>query len=214
MPLAFGGCVLDLETRELRRGGSLVHLPPQVYRLLEILIERRPRVVTKNELDELLWPKSYVARSSLGRIVAELRDALGDDAHESQIVRTVHAVGYAFCAEVVHMGAAPTSTVRVVLVWGQNIIEIGEGEHTLGRGLDCQVRLDASGVSRNHAHITVASAATTIVDLGSKNGTWVNGKPTSGITPVNDGDEIVLGTAVLTLRSGGRDGTTQTVFRR
>jgi DNA-binding winged helix-turn-helix (wHTH) protein len=206
--------VLDLETRELRRGGALVHLPPQVYRLLEILIERRPRVVTKNELDELLWPKSYVARSSLGRIVAELRDALGDDAHESQIVRTAHAVGYAFCAEVVHMGAAPTSTVRAVLVWGQNIIEIGEGEHTLGRGLDCQVRLDASGVSRNHAHIAVATAATTIVDLGSKNGTWVNGKRTSGLTPLNDGDEIVLGTVVLTLRSGGQDGTTQTVFRR
>ena len=213
MPLAFGGCVLDLETRELRREGALVHLPPQVYRLLEILIERRPRVVTKDELDELLWPKSYVARSSLGRVVAELRDALGDDAHEPQIVRTVHAVGYAFCAEVVHEGVAATTAARAVLVWGQKIIEIAEGEHTLGRGFDCQIRIDASGVSRNHARITVAVAATTIVDLGSKNGTWVNGTRTSGITAVNDGDDIVLGTAVLTLRSGGRD-TTQTVFRR
>jgi pSer/pThr/pTyr-binding forkhead associated (FHA) protein len=104
--------------------------------------------------------------------------------------------------------------VRAVLVWGQKIIEIGDGEHTLGRGLECQVRIDASGVSRNHARITVTAAATTIVDLGSKNGTWVNGKRTSAVTPLNDGDEIVLGTVVLTLRSGGRDGTTQTVFRR
>ena len=213
MPLAFGGCVLDLETRELRRGGALIHLPPQVYRLLEVLIERRPRVVTKNELDEFLWPKSYVARSSLGRVVAELRDALGDDAHEPHIVRTVHGVGYAFCADAAHSGAAAATGVRSVLVWDQKIIEMGEGEHTLGRGLDCQVRIDASGVSRNHARITVA-AATTIVDLGSKNGTWVNGRRTSGLTPLNDGDEIVLGTVVLTLRSGGRDGTTQTVFRR
>src|SRR5215510_2776060 len=110
MPLAFGGCVLDLETRELRRGGALVHLAPQVYRLLEVLIERRPRVVKKNELDEILWPKSYVARSSLGRVVAELRDALGDDAHEPQIVRTVHAVGYAFCADVANVGTTTTST--------------------------------------------------------------------------------------------------------
>jgi len=214
MPLAFGGCVLDLETRELRRGGALVHLPPQVYRLLEILIERRPRVVTKSELDELLWPKSYVARSSLGRVIAELRDALGDDAHEPQIVRTVHAVGYAFCADVVQAGAAATTAARAVLVWGQKIIQIGEGEYTLGSGLDCQIRIEAAGVSRNHARITVAAAATTIVDLGSKNGTWVNGKRASGLTPVNDGDEIVLGTGVLTLRSGRRDGTTQTVFRR
>ena len=213
MPLTFGGCVLDLETRELRRGGALVHVPPQVYRLLEILIERRPRVVTKDELDELLWPKSYVARSSLGRVVAELRDALGDDANEPHIVRTVHAVGYAFCAEVIHEGVAAPTAVRAVLVWGQKIIEIGEGEHTLGRGLDCQVRIDASGVSRNHARMTIAAAATTIVDLGSKNGTWINGKRTSGPTPVSDGDDIVLGTAVLTVRSGGRD-TTQTVFRR
>jgi len=214
MPLAFGGCVLDLETRELRRGSALVHLPPQVYRLLEVLIERRPRVVTKNELDELLWPKSYVARSSLGRVVTELRDALGDDANEPQIVRTVHAVGYAFCADVVHVGAAATTAARGALVWDQKIIEIGEGEHTLGRGLDCQIRIDASGVSRNHARIAVTAAATTIVDLGSKNGTWVNGKRTSDVTALSDGDEIVLGTAILTLRSGARDGTTQTVFRR
>ena len=214
MPVAFGGCVLDLETRELRRGGAVVHLPPQAYRLLEILIEQRPRVVTRNELDELLWPKSYVARSSLGRVVAELRDALGDDAHEPQIVRTVHAVGYAFCAEVVQVRAAAKTAVRSVLVWGQKIIELGEGEHTLGRGLDCEVRIDASGVSRNHARIAVTAADTAIIDLGSKNGTWVNGERTSGLTPLKDGDEIVLGTAVLTLRSGGRDGTTQTVFRR
>jgi len=56
MPFAFGACVLDLETRELRRGGAVVHLPPQVYRLLEVLIERRPSVVTRNALDEILWP--------------------------------------------------------------------------------------------------------------------------------------------------------------
>jgi DNA-binding winged helix-turn-helix (wHTH) protein len=209
MSLAFGGCVLDLETRELRRGGALVHLPPQVYRLLEILIEQRPRVVTKNELDELLWPKSYVARSSLGRVVAELRDALGDDAHEPRLIRTVHAVGYAFCAEVVHVGIARTTAVRVVLVWGQKIIEIDEGEHLLGRGLDCQVRIDASGVSRNHARITVADAATTIVDLGSKNGTRI-----AGPTLLRTADEITVGTAVLVLSDGSGDKTTQTVVVR
>ena len=149
------------------------------------------------------------------RLDSEARRLLrsGDDAHEPHIVRTVHGVGYAFCADAAHSGAAAATGVRSVLVWDQKIIEMGEGEHTLGRGLDCQVRIDASGVSRNHARITVA-AATTIVDLGSKNGTWVNGRRTSGLTPLNDGDEIVLGTVVLTLRSGGRDGTTQTVFRR
>jgi DNA-binding winged helix-turn-helix (wHTH) protein len=214
MPLAFGDCVLDPETRELRRGGALVHLPPQVYRLLEILIEQRPRVVTRNELDELLWPRSYVARSSLGRVVAELRDALGDDADEPQIIRTVHAVGYAFSAEVAHMGAASSTAARLLLVWDRKIIQLGAGEHLLGRGLDCDVRIEASGVSRHHARFAATGAATTIVDLGSKNGTWVNGKRISEPTPLRDGDEVVLGTAVLTVRDGGHEGTTQTVFGR
>jgi DNA-binding winged helix-turn-helix (wHTH) protein len=62
MRLKFGDCVLDLGARRLERGSRVVALEPKMYELLEVLIKRRPAVVTNNELDELLWPNVYVAR--------------------------------------------------------------------------------------------------------------------------------------------------------
>jgi DNA-binding winged helix-turn-helix (wHTH) protein len=73
MRLKFADCVLDLRTRQLERLGKVVPLEPKVYELLEVLIRRRPAVVPNNELDELLWPQVYVARTSLTRLVSELR---------------------------------------------------------------------------------------------------------------------------------------------
>jgi DNA-binding winged helix-turn-helix (wHTH) protein len=51
-------------SRELFRGGKIVPIGPQRYMLLEVLIQRRPAVVTNVELDEILWPDVYVERSS------------------------------------------------------------------------------------------------------------------------------------------------------
>jgi FHA domain len=197
------------------RGGACVHLAPQAYRLLEILIEQRPRVVKKQELDELLWPSSFVARSSLGRIVTELRAALGDDAQAPQLVRTVHAVGYAFCGAVEQVGeTAPAHIVAVALLWGSRSVTLTGGEHLLGRGPQCDVLIDAPGVSRSHARIRVGTDATTIADLGSKNGTYVNRRRIAGPTVLRDADEIALGTAVLTVSAGAGNDSTHTVFMR
>ena len=98
MRLKFGDCVLDLGARQLERGNDVVPLEPKMYELLEVLIKRRPAVVTNNELDELLWPEVYVARTSLTRLVSELRAVLGDAPRDSRIIRTAYKVGYAFCA--------------------------------------------------------------------------------------------------------------------
>src|SRR5580693_7638074 len=100
MRLRFSDCVLDLRARQLARQGKIVPLEPKVYELLEVLIQRRPAVVTNNELDELLWPRVYVARTSLMRLVSKLRAALGDQPHGAHIIRTAYKTGYAFCAEV------------------------------------------------------------------------------------------------------------------
>jgi len=68
-----GDCVLDLRARQLERADKVVPLEPKMYDLLDVLIRRRPSVVTNNELDEFLWPEVYVARTSLTRLVSELR---------------------------------------------------------------------------------------------------------------------------------------------
>jgi DNA-binding winged helix-turn-helix (wHTH) protein len=208
--LSFANCTLDLATRELRRDGIAVHLPPKAFALLEHLVRERPRVIPRAELDERLWPRSYVGRSSLGRLVAELRAAIGDDARASRIIRTVHGAGYAFCAEVSSDPA--TGNAHFVLVWRDLPFALGEGEHLIGREGDCRIVVDVAGVSRHHARIQVAGRRALIGDLASKNGTYVNRRRIAAPTPLEHLDEITLGTAVLTVRRLTDSAATQTVY--
>jgi DNA-binding winged helix-turn-helix (wHTH) protein len=200
MRLTFADCVLDLRARQLERKGTVVPLEPKVYELLEILIKRRPAVVPNNELDELLWPKVYVARTSLARLVSELRAAVGDTAHDSRIIRTAYKSGYAFCAEAVCVPSAAASPARIELVWKKQSLPLTDGEHLAGRDPECSLVIDASTVSRRHARITIASGIATIEDLDSTNGTYLNGTRISGVTRVGPGDEVSLGTEVLQVR--------------
>ncbi|MDP9200235.1 MAG: FHA domain-containing protein [Pseudomonadota bacterium] len=199
MQLSFSGCRLNLVTRELWREGKLVHLTPKAYGLLEALIRSRPRLLTRAELDELLWPRTFVARSSLGRLVAELRAAIGDDARNPCVIRTAHGVGYAFCAET-EAGPTPPVAARFALIWGGRPFALDEGEYLLGRGSDCSIVVDAAGVSRHHARIEVAGDQVIIDDLASKNGTFLNRRRIEGRTPLRHLDEISVGAAVLTMR--------------
>jgi DNA-binding winged helix-turn-helix (wHTH) protein len=200
MKLRFADCVLDLRARQLERQGKIVPLEPKVYELLEALIKRRPAVVTNNELDELLWPQVYVARTSLTRLVSELRTALGDTAHGSHVIRTAYKTGYAFCAEVTREPSAAASPATIELVWKRQSLPLTDGEHLAGRDAECSLVIDASTVSRRHARITVASGTATIEDLESTNGTHVNGTRISGPTRLSAGDELSLGSEVLQVR--------------
>jgi len=200
MRLKFADCVLDLRARQLERQGKNVPLEPKVYELLEVLIKRRPAVVSNNELDELLWPQVYVARTSLTRLVSELRGALGDTPHGSQIIRTVYKSGYAFCAEVAALRSEAFSAAALELVWRKQTFLLTDGEHVAGRDAECSVVIDADSVSRRHARITVVSGAATIEDLDSTNGTHLNGTRISGLTALSPGDGLSLGSEALQVR--------------
>ncbi len=203
MKLAFGDCILDLAARQLSRGGAIVTLEPKMYQLLEVLIQRRPAVVTNQELDEILWPKSYVVRSSLTRLVSELRQALGDTPSNSQFIRTVYKVGYSFCADVQSVTAQQRRPANLGLVWNGQVLLLPEGEHIAGRDAECSLVIDAATVSRRHARITVQSAIATIEDLGSTNGTHVDGVRISSATQFTAGSKIGLGTTVLLVKATG-----------
>jgi len=200
MRLKFADCVLDLRARQLERHGEIVPLEPKVYELLEALIKRRPAVVRNNELDELLWPQVYVARTSLTRLVSELRAALGDTPHGSHVIRTVYKTGYAFCAEVTCVPSSGAYASTIELVWKKQTLPLNYGEHLAGRDAECALVIDASTVSRRHARITVASGTASIEDLDSTNGTYVNGTRISGPTRIGPGDELSLGSEVLQVR--------------
>ncbi len=200
MKLEFGDCILDLTARQLSRGGQIVPLEPKMYQLLEVLIQRRPAVVTNNQLDEILWPNVYVARTSLTRLVSELRSVLGDEPRNSRIIRTVYKIGYAFCASVNSSGLSVISAAAIALVWNGQVMPLTDGEHIAGRAAECSPVIDATTVSRHHARITVLSGAATIEDLGSTNGTHVNGTQIHSPTPLADGNEVALGSEILLIR--------------
>jgi DNA-binding winged helix-turn-helix (wHTH) protein len=198
--LKFADCILDLSARQLERQGKIVSLEPKVYELLETLIKRRPAVVTNQELDELLWPRVYVARTSLTRLVSELRGTLGDVPRASRIIRTAYKTGYAFCAEVTCLASGTNSVARIELTWKKQLLSLGAGEHVAGRDAACELVIDASTVSRRHARIMIGSEVATVEDLNSTNGTRVNGASISGPTPLTPGDELSLGSEVLQVR--------------
>jgi DNA-binding winged helix-turn-helix (wHTH) protein len=198
--LRFGDCVLDLSARRLERGNKLVPLEPKMYELLEVLIKRRPAVVLNNELDELLWPKVYVARSSLARLVSELRAVLGDTPHDSRVIRTVYKVGYAFCAEVTSQPSLRSTRALFEVLWRKEAFPLTDGEHIAGRDAECSLAIDGTTVSRRHARITISHGAATIEDLDSTNGTHVNGERISVPTRLVSGDEFGLGSETLRLR--------------
>lgn len=200
MRLRFGDCVLDLGARRLERASKVVPLEPKIYELLEVLIKRRPAVVTNEELDELLWPKVYVARTSLTRLVSELRAVLGDSPRDSRVIRTVYKVGYAFCAEVTYLPSTRSSPATVEMLWRKDAFPLTDGEHIAGRDADCSLVIEGTTVSRRHARITVSGGAATIEDLDSTNGTHVNGTRISAPTQLAPGDEFALGSELLRVR--------------
>jgi DNA-binding winged helix-turn-helix (wHTH) protein len=95
----FGDCELDTGARELRRAGRAVALAPKAYQLLELLVEQRPKAVSKREIHDRLWPSTLVSEANLSALIFEIRAALGDDARRPRYVRTVRGFGYAFCGE-------------------------------------------------------------------------------------------------------------------
>ncbi|MEI2642869.1 MAG: DUF3662 and FHA domain-containing protein [Candidatus Nanopelagicales bacterium] len=72
----------------------------------------------------------------------------------------------------------------------------------IGRGMDADVRIEDPGVSRHHAEIRVAGPNVVIKDLGSTNGTYVNGTLVAE-QPLRDGNVVTIGSTNLTFRSVG-----------
>ena len=210
----FGEFELDPATRDLRRGGQAVPLANKAFQLLELLLERHPSAVSRQEIRDVLWPDTIVADSNLPSLVWDLRAAIGDEPR-GRYLRTVRGFGYAFSGPVERVGegerrpAGRQKTPR--LVWGDHAFPLQPGDNVLGRGPDAEVFLDAPSVSRHHARIRLHGRAASLEDLESKNGTWLNGGRVRGPREIHDGDEIRLGTIQLLFRSLPRGHSTVTV---
>jgi DNA-binding winged helix-turn-helix (wHTH) protein len=211
MKVAFGDIRLDSGTRQLWRDQSEeIQLTRKAFDLLVLLLERRPNVVSKEDIHARLWPDAFVSEANLQSLMSEIRDAIRDDARNASLIRTVRGVGYAFCGTAADWQMPVSSDLRHVRAW--LICELGrlplfDGDNVLGRtGVDV-IELDSTTVSRRHALIKVGDLAT-IDDLGSKNGTYVEEQRLTGPVRLTDGDRIRVGSFQLTFRVvAGRNST-------
>jgi predicted ATPase/DNA-binding winged helix-turn-helix (wHTH) protein len=103
----FDDCELDCARVVLRRGGRSVPIEPQVFDVLQCLVERRGRLVTKDELFDTVWGSRFVSETALTSRVKSARRAVGDDGTRQAIIRTVHGKGYRFIAEVTESDGPP-----------------------------------------------------------------------------------------------------------
>ena len=108
----FGDFELDADQVELRRDGTRLAVEPQVFALLRLLVERRDRLVSKDEIIEEVWGGRFVSESAVSSRIKFCRQALGDDGAAQQWIRTIHGQGFRFIGEVIVEGeqAAPVST--------------------------------------------------------------------------------------------------------
>ena len=137
MRARFGEFTLDTDTRQIFRADEEIHLSPKAYELLTILVEHRPRALSKNELHTRLWPATFVSEVNLATLVAEIREALGDDARKPRFVRTAHRFGYAFSGATVDTPQTETSDTNFCwLVKGGRRLPLRSGENVLGREPD------------------------------------------------------------------------------
>ena len=214
MQVLFGEWTLDSETRQVRHESKTIHLSTKAFDLLKLLIDARPRVVSKGELQEALWPGIFVSEANLFSLISEIRASIEDDARHPRFVRTVHGIGYAFSGGATDVSAPvprarPGSPVCVV-VWEGRQYALPEGEHVIGRDADVAVTLDSTTISRRHATLCVAAQTATLRDLGSKNGTFLNDVRVESETEVSDGDRIRVGSVLTTFRRVQPSSSTET----
>ena len=212
MRYAFSDFVLDVDTRQLLRAGQRVPLSPKAFDFLALLLRERPRAVSVTRLRAALWPSTHVGATSLHVLVSQVRAALDDEAQEPRWIRTVPRFGYAFCGSATGEGErAGAEGGACWLSSGEGDFRLREGDNVLGREAGLAVRIDRPGVSRRHACIRVEGGRATLIDLDSKNGTFVGGEPVSSPRALHEGDEVRLGlrACVVFQRSAGEDTETE-----
>jgi cholera toxin transcriptional activator len=120
--LRFSVFEADLAAGELRKKGARIRLQEQPFQVLVALLQNAPRVVTRDELREKIWPADTFVDfdHSLNTAVNKIRESLGDSASSPRFVETLARRGYRFIAAVESVGASPE----------QENIDFASNDHT------------------------------------------------------------------------------------
>jgi DNA-binding winged helix-turn-helix (wHTH) protein/pimeloyl-ACP methyl ester carboxylesterase len=96
MIYSFGNCEVDVDRRELRKGGTAVHVEPQVFDLLVHLVQNPGRVLTKDKLIGAVWNGRIISDATLTSRISAARRAIDDGAAQQRTIRTIPRCGYRF----------------------------------------------------------------------------------------------------------------------
>lgn len=95
----FDDVEIDTDRFELRRGGTVQKVEPQVFALIELLLSHHGRLVTKDELNLRIWGGRVVSDAVVNSRIRSARQAIGDDGRAQRLIKTVHNKGFRFIGE-------------------------------------------------------------------------------------------------------------------
>ncbi|MCB0996756.1 MAG: AAA family ATPase, partial [Acidimicrobiales bacterium] len=107
MRVRWDGFELDSRARRLTGPDGDIHVEPQVFDVLTLLIAERDRVVSKEELLDTVWGDQFVSESALTTRIKEARRAIGDNGRTQRYIRNLHGRGYRFVGETAAASEAP-----------------------------------------------------------------------------------------------------------
>jgi TolB-like protein/tetratricopeptide (TPR) repeat protein len=90
----------DTELRELHRGADVVPVAPQVFDLLDYLIRNRERVVSKDDLINVIWNGRIVSDAALTTRLNVARSTIGDSGKQQRLIKTLPRKGFRFVGQV------------------------------------------------------------------------------------------------------------------
>ena len=219
MAYRFGPFLYDPVSHGLLQDGAEIPLTHKSRELLLLFLHNPGRLLAREEITERVWPDAAVTNDALRFQVTELRRAFGGEGE--RFIRTIPREGYRWEAPTrgeAHRPARPAPSdvegknreARNRLVLESREVPLLDGENVIGRDPDAALWIDHPSVSRRHARVVVAQGKVKLEDLGSKNGTLLNGKRIRRVQPLSDGDEIQIGTETMVFRAMSQLGTTQT----
>ena len=100
MRYLFEEYAFDTDRRELHRGADVVSVAPQVFDLLDYLIRNRERVVTKDDVINVIWNGRIVSDAALTTRLNVARSAIGDSGEEQRLIKTLPRKGFRFVGPV------------------------------------------------------------------------------------------------------------------
>jgi DNA-binding winged helix-turn-helix (wHTH) protein/tetratricopeptide (TPR) repeat protein len=117
--LLFDSFELDTSSGELRKNGDRIKLPPQPFRVLELLVRRSGEVLTRTEIRDQVWREDTFVdfEQGLNFCIRQIREAVGDTAGTPRFIETLPRRGYRFLVPVeTQKPAAPQPATRVIVL--------------------------------------------------------------------------------------------------